>query len=181
MRLSVTVSVPSPPSAPSPGVRVPASVLRAGSVWVLMGFSYRMSRTLRLDYGCPRGVCPHRPGAGRAPGSARGRRCLEVKARTRAGAAGAGSPWGPLRGARGSLARGWCGWCGRSRGPMPPSSVGPVSGVWRTAHLTIRNSATIGIFRKTISQRKVHMLTVPIVYPAYGPVQPCRGAARAPP
>jgi len=40
-----------------------------------------------------------------------------------------------------------------------------VSGVWRTAQRTIKNSATIGIFKKAISQMKVHMSTRSIVYP----------------
>jgi hypothetical protein len=42
---------------------------------------------------------------------------------------------------------------------MPPSLSPAVSGVCRTAHRTIRNSPTIGIFRKTISHRKVQVST----------------------
>jgi hypothetical protein len=38
---------------------------------------------------------------------------------------------------------------------MPPSSFCVVAGGSRTAHRTSRKSATIGIFRKTISQTKV--------------------------
>ena len=44
-------------------------------------------------------------------------------------------------------------------GPMPPSSPGAVSGAWRTAHRTSRNSATIGSFRNTTSQMNVHVST----------------------
>src|ERR1700753_2336626 len=42
---------------------------------------------------------------------------------------------------------------------MPPSPSPAVSGVWRTAQRTIRNRPTIGIFRKTISHRKVQVST----------------------
>jgi hypothetical protein len=42
---------------------------------------------------------------------------------------------------------------------MPPSCPGAVSGVWRTAQRTIKNSATIGIFRITISQMNVQVVT----------------------
>ncbi len=52
---------------------------------------------------------------------------------------------------------------------MPPSCPGSVSGVWRTAQRTIRNSAQIGIFRITISQMKVQVVTHSIVYPVADP------------
>lgn len=42
---------------------------------------------------------------------------------------------------------------------MPPSPPGAVSGVWRTAQRTIKNSATMGIFKKNINQMKVHVST----------------------
>jgi uncharacterized membrane protein len=42
---------------------------------------------------------------------------------------------------------------------MPPSPPGAVSGVWRTAQRTIKNSATMGIFKKNINQMKVHAST----------------------
>jgi len=41
---------------------------------------------------------------------------------------------------------------------MPPSCSGASSGA-RTAHRTSRNSATIGIFNKTINQMKVQVVT----------------------
>jgi hypothetical protein len=48
---------------------------------------------------------------------------------------------------------------------MPPFSSGAGSGTARTAQRTSRNSATIGIFRKTISQMKVQVSTTSIVLP----------------
>jgi hypothetical protein len=42
---------------------------------------------------------------------------------------------------------------------MPPFSSGAISGVWRTAQRTIKKSATIGIFKKTISQTNVQAST----------------------
>jgi hypothetical protein len=81
---------------------------------------------------------------------------MTVRVRTRGGDVVEGSPCGPRLGERGSLARGWWGCSGRGRGPIPPSCSGAVSGVCRTAQRTIKKSATIGIFKKTISQTKVH-------------------------
>jgi len=54
---------------------------------------------------------------------------------------------------------------------MPPSNPGSVSGVWRTAQRTIRNSATIGIFRMTISQMNVQVVTSFDRIPGDGSVQ----------
>jgi hypothetical protein len=42
---------------------------------------------------------------------------------------------------------------------MPPSWSSSGSGVWRTAQRTIKNSATIGTFRITISQMNVQVVT----------------------
>jgi hypothetical protein len=42
---------------------------------------------------------------------------------------------------------------------MPPSSAEKPSGVCLTAQRTMRNSATTGILRKTMSQMKVHAST----------------------
>jgi hypothetical protein len=55
---------------------------------------------------------------------------------------------------------------------MPPSSPGGLSGDWPTAQRTSRNSATIGIFRKTISQMNVHASTWIDRIPELAPVQP---------
>jgi len=46
---------------------------------------------------------------------------------------------------------------------MPPSSPGSISGVWPIAQRTSMNSATTGIFRKTISQMKDQVSTRTIV------------------
>jgi hypothetical protein len=54
---------------------------------------------------------------------------------------------------------------------MPPSSSGAISGVWPTAQRTRRNSATIGIFNKTISQMKVQVVTRLDRIPARASVQ----------
>ncbi len=116
-----------------------------------------------------------------AADQARGRRWRATSVRTRAGAAGEGSRWGPRREGRGSLERGWCGCSGPGRGPMPPSCPGASSGDWLTAQRTSRNSATIGILRKTINQMKVQMSTRfdRIPEPAGGttPERPARSAA----
>jgi len=42
---------------------------------------------------------------------------------------------------------------------MPPSCSDAISGVWLTAQRTIRNSPTIGIFNRTISQMNVQVVT----------------------
>jgi hypothetical protein len=57
---------------------------------------------------------------------------------------------------------------------MPPSSPVAVSGVWRTAQRTIKNSATIGIFKKNINQMKVHVSTCLDRIPGAASVQPRR-------
>ena len=60
---------------------------------------------------------------------------------------------------------------------MPPSSPVAGSGAWRTAQRTIKNSATIGIFSRNISQMKVHASTPTIVYPVGDPLNP-QGAGK---
>jgi hypothetical protein len=52
------------------------------------------------------------------------------------------------------------------RGPIPPSCSEPASGGSRTAQRTIRKSATIGIFNKTISQMNVQAVTAADRIPA---------------
>jgi hypothetical protein len=54
---------------------------------------------------------------------------------------------------------------------MPPSKPGSVSGVWRTAQRTIKNKAQIGIFRMTISQMNVQVVTPIDRIPGRGSVQ----------
>ena len=89
-----------------------------------------------------------------------GRRARAVRACARArGDAGEGSPCGPRLGGAAAASGGGAGaadaGAGRCRRPAPARS--PASGA--TAQRTIRNSATIGIFRMTISQMKVHVVT----------------------
>ena len=81
-----------------------------------------------------------------------------MRAAARAGAAAASAGGG--------------GGAGRGCGPIPPSSPAAGSGVWRTAQRTIMNRPTIGIFRKTISQRKVHVVHCIDRIPAVRSVQP---------
>ena len=129
----------------------------------MLGFDYagmavaQSLRTLAATRGAARGLAGVALSAGYAS---------RVGERARAaGESGAGARCGPR-------AAGAAGGARTVRvmraGPRPDPAVlrrfrSP--GVCLTAQRTIRNSATIGIFRKTISQMKVQRPRRPIIYP----------------
>ena len=172
-------AVAAPPARARRGVAACLGRLGLGAHLLLLS---TVPVLLRLDYASSGRDSASRAAtvaARRRAGSAlRQARARDERAHARRRRA-AGSPCGPRRGGRGRRERGWCGWRGRGRGPMPPSSPVAGSGVWRTAQRTIRNSATIGIFSRNISQMKVQASTRVDRIPALAAHNPRRCAAAA--
>ena len=141
----------------------------AGCSWLLLS---AVSQALCSDYERPR------RGPGTAAVAARDRaqpvrQALAASdgAHARGRALGAGSPCGPRRG-RARQPRARMMRVARTQ-PRTDAAVlsGRLSGVWPTAQRTIMNSATIGIFSRTISQMNVQVVTRRDRIPGAGSVQ----------